>query len=443
MTDMNISRLSRRERAALFLGVGAISFLATVASADTIVSPVLLERRNAVEYEHGVENRNGELTYTVDSENRPNLYLGTTEGGTQIVSDPFAIHQPKTEEIADGSFAVEFVSDGISWNDDGSVQVFAGEGYATNHYTRTLRVRTVDGRRIAAVRSTNDLFNATASGHRNQDGSYDVDVSSTFLDMFDNPPRAKLSHFRVWVYSGERTEEEADLVAGDVLLHDSMGDVYFSKLREWTANRYDDRTAVDWAKYHANSDVYLDGHRVFFNRQLTLLTSMGGTNATAGLRFLANGSTVMEIVPGEVSADGSLRIVGFEYNSTNAVVYATSEYATPVYVQSAPAVRDVYEDLDGVVSSYPDKVEYSFGGTTVQAYRLVLPIDESEGSRFYRLRQESSGAGSNVVNLYGDVRINGSTVDDAIKAAIKELVTTGLVIDGVRYTVQATAVPEE
>ena len=435
--------MTTRENIAAFAGTLLASFLATMAAADTVVSPVLLERRNQIEYDNGNENLVGELTYTVGSDARPNLYLGTAENGTQVVSDPFAIHQPKTELTDSENFAVEFVSDGIQYLEDGSVSVFRGEAYATNQYTRTLRFRTIDGKRISAVRWEEvNVDNAGISFARNDDGSCDLKVVSHFINMYDSAPTVTIKDFKVYVFAGDRTKEEADLVAGDILLHDSMGDVYFSKLREWTANRYDDKTAIDWARYKANHDVYLEGYRVFFNKRCSLLTSMSGTNDTASLRFMANGSAVMEIIPGEVSSDSELRVVKFEYNTTNVVLWAVAQYESPVYVQSAPGVRDVYEDMDGVVSSYPDKETVTANGQTLQAYRLVIPVDPAEDARFYRLKQEATGSGGTAVNLYGDVRLNGRTVDDAIKDAIKRLVTTGLVIDGVRYTVQATETPE-
>ena len=177
------------------------------------------------------------------------------------------------------------------------------------------------------------MLTADASYSRNDDGSCDLKVVSRFLDLYDKPPVVTLKDFKVYVFAGDRTKEEADLVAGDILLHDSMGDVFFSKLREWVAERYDDRTAVDWAKYKANNDVRLDGHRVFFNQRCSLLTSMSGTNDTSSLRFMANGSAVLEIVPGEMSVDGSLSVVKFEYNETNVVLWAVSQYENPVFVQ--------------------------------------------------------------------------------------------------------------
>ena len=365
------------------LAAGAMFAMATAEGDPSLASPMTRIQRRAEAEVATAQNAVGELTYHVDTSHPAAvLRVGTSDSGTVIVGDPYAIHVAPRRKLDAGEFGI-VVTGSYTANADGSILLATNvvSGVATN----TVTIRPID----PAVKIASVAFDLAALGAgRQKEVTEDRATLVVHTSQEDYPDPvgrvpgwAVLRGVTVWVWAGDRRDETWDTTTADLQIIDSMGSVAMSGIRRWVADRYDGRTGEEWSLYPANHRVNLAGQTVYWSSGGALRSQVD----SGSWSYYASGVPVLRVVSGVdgESRTEDLAILAITMDSANDLVQidVNAALGVPVYIDSCNdlTVSDWFRAA-GQTSTYPQTV--SVGG--IPAYRVTVPIDPSAAAAFYR-----------------------------------------------------------
>lgn len=395
------------------------------------IGPISLQRRNDVEFNHGVLNDAGEITYTVDDAGRGVLTLGAAEGNT-VVGDPFAIHLAPQRILSPDEYGVEIT--GGELTSAGAYEIF--DAYKVAGTVRTLTLAPVNPLvKIARVTydSTAYMVDVTKTTTEQACVVRGVSRYDSFFDPLDRGGWMHVSNIVVYAWAGDERRASVDFTLSDLTVTDDVGNYNMSGLRTWITARYDHRTGDQWSQFPATHPVRLADRQIWFDPLgITRMSSIqaAGTNAVA---ILVNGSPVLEIIPGAAERTDQLKIVDFQMESTQAVFYVSAALGAPVVLQRTEVLEPAnWGDVStGISSTYPNTVQRTVGDTAYTTYRLTLAVDPEATSAFYRVKS--------TVGLIGATTVEIKNATLIYKGVPMGIVTQ--VVDGVSYETIGRVLP--
>lgn len=377
------------------------------------VEQVIPQRRNDVERRHGVVNEPGETTYTVDADaRRAVLTVGTTEAGDLVVGDPYAIHFAPTRQLSPDEWAISFGTN-VCYGPNGEILFATPENAAGWSESDPPRTATILPAHPDIAFSGISFASGGGGGSIGKTVSDDQIVlcARKITDPPPAPPPRALwaSNLVVHAFAGPTRAETFDATLCRVTLKDNIGSVPLSDLRDWVLRTYEDRAAEDWSRYPAVSTVNLAGNRLAFNSAGNLYVGMESDYATNAIRFVANYSPVLSIVPGVVTNSAALTIWRFAIEDGEAALYVSADLGVPVGIQTTADLREPFVLATGATSSYPATIDVTDpAGVSRACYRVSLPVDENAGAAFYRACAEYAATGGNQLRIENcDLWIDG------------------------------------
>ena len=338
-----------------------------------------IQRRRAAEVPTAV-NAVGELTYSLDSPGAATLRVGTSDSGTVVVSDPYAIRIAPRRRLLPDEYAVD-LSPGAYVRPDGAYvlaeNVVRDDGAVTN----TLTIRPVmDGVALAEVRAYADAMGGGIRRDMAEDRCIltGVTTSGYTPGAIGSPSRLIVTNLDVWAWSGDARDTVLDCEMAPVPFRDQLGDTSLWALRKWTCDRYDGRTAEYWSSHPAVESVRLNGH--------SLLYTPGGTlrsEAQDGeVAWYSGGIAVMRIVGGSTTNSAELNILAIDASGDGPVTLDVSAtLGVPVRIETCSDLgRGEWHVASGQSSSYPSTVAVK----GVSCYRVSVPLDPDANAAFYR-----------------------------------------------------------
>ncbi len=378
------------------------------------VEQVIPQRRNDVERRHGVVNEPGETTYAVDADaRRAVLTVGTTEAGDMVVGDPYAIHFAPTRQLLPDEWAVSFGED-VYYGPNGEILFATPEnaaGWSESDPPRTATI--LPAHPDIAFSGISFASGGGSIGKSVSDDRIVLSARKTVDPPFPGAAPAQktiwASNLVVHAFAGPTRSETFDATLCRVTLKDNVGSVPLSDLRDWVLRTYEDRAAEDWSRYPAVSTVNLAGNHLAFNSAGNLYLGMESDNATNAIRFVANFSPVLSIVPGVVTNSTALTIWRFAIEDGEAALYVSADLGVPVGIQTTADLRDPFVLAAGATSSYPATTDVTDpAGVSHACYRVSLPVDENAGAAFYRACAEYAATGGNQLRIENcDLWIDG------------------------------------
>lgn len=391
-----------------------VQILCLAAAAAGAVEKVIPQRRNDVERRNGVVNEPGETTYAVDEDaRRAVLTVGTTEAGDLVVGDPYAIHFAPTRQLSPDEWAISFGTN-VCYGANGEI-MFSTEEDVYDWQADEIRTATIVPAR-ADIAFSGCTFRQRGSGIVRSTVSDDQIVLSAARGTdpptpggIAAPSPLRVSNLVVHAFAGPTRAETFDATLCRVTLKDNVGSVPLSDLRDWVLRTYEDRAAEDWSRYPAVSAVNLAGNRLAFNSAGNLYLGVEADHATNAIRFVANYSPVLSIVPGVVTNSAALTIWRFAIEDGEAALYVSADLGVPVGIQTTADLRDPFVLAAGATSSYPATTDVTDpAGVSHACYRVSLPVDENAGAAFYRACAEYAATGGNQLRIeHCDLWIDG------------------------------------
>lgn len=363
------------------------------------IGPISLQRRNAVEFNHGVLNDAGEITYTVDDAGRGVLTLGAAEGNT-VVGDPFAIHLAPQRILSPDEYGVEIT--GGELTSAGTYELF--DAYKVADTVRTMTLTPVNPLvKIARVTYDSssymiDIDKTTTEGGMTLTCTSNYD---SFWDPAAHGAHMHVSNIVVYAWTGDARVSTVDFTLSDLAVTDDLGGYNMSELRSWITARYDSTTGDQWSKFSATYPVRLADRQIWFDPLgVTRLGSLA-SSGTNRVSIAVNGTSVIEITPGASEYTDMLKIVDYEMGTTQAVFYVAAALLSPVTLQTTPTLDPLdWSDVStGLVSSYPETSSRTVGDTTYSVYTLTLSIDPEATSAFYRVKSTVGLIGATTVEI--------------------------------------------
>ena len=337
-----------------------------------------VQRRTPAEIEAGAENSIGEITYSVE-DGAAVLRVGTSDAGTLVVSDPYAVHFAPRRPLDRTEYSVE-ISPGAQWMPDGSI-LLASEIAGSAVVTNTVTVRSLAGD-LAAVdfdaASQGTYFRKSLSGTvwTLTAETHDGKVGGAGTNGY-----CVVSDLRPYAWASDRRAAEWDATLKRVTLRDTVGAVEMADLRGWIVRRYDPQTADHWAQHPATQDVRIDGHALHLDHGRLLRAQASRIEGGSRLDISAAGTAVLSIDAPASGPTADIDIIDFSVDGTNATVAIDSALgAAPSLQTRASLTNGTWTTMSGTASTYP-ATELVDG---VQCYVLRFSIDPAATSAFYR-----------------------------------------------------------
>lgn len=363
------------------------------------IGPISLQRRNDVEFSHGVLNDAGEITYTVDDAGRGVLTLGAAEGNT-VVGDPFAIHLAPQRILSPDEYGVEIT--GGELTSAGAYEIF--DAYKVAGTVRTLTLAPVNPLvKIARVTYDSssyliDIDKTTTEGGMTLTCTSDYD---SFWDPSGNGAHMYVSNLVVYAWTGDARVSTVDFTLSDLAVTDDLGGYNMSELRSWITARYDSTTGDQWSKFAATHPVRLADRQIWFDSLGVTRLGALASSGTNRVSITVNGTSIMEITPGASEYTDMLKIVDYEMGATQAVFYVAAALLSPVTLQTTPTLDPLdWSDVStGLVSSYPTTSIHTVDDTTYTVYTLTLSIDPEAATGFYRIKSSVGAIGATTLEI--------------------------------------------
>lgn len=344
--------------------------LSVVAAATTI-------QRRAPDEAASAENAPGEITYSLESGGAV-LRVGTSDAGTVVASDPWALHVAPRRLLGPREYALT-LSPGAEMLADGRVCLASNVTEAVGSVTASVTLRAADPAvRLASVRWGVEQEGASMTRTLTESEAT-IECTTVYRSFMGRPIPGHCFVVRIeaWAWASDRRDETWDATVADLPLRDSMGEITVGTIRKWVVDFFSGRTAEHWASFPATNDVRLAGHTLWHT---SAIRSVAASNA---LSLVVSGAPVLTVTgPEDAGPTNALRIVDIKMDDGVATLWATAALGAPLRVQSCDDIgaRD-WRDEDGAASSYPSTENVK----GVPCIRLDVPVDDADQRRFYRV----------------------------------------------------------
>ena len=351
-----------------------------------------VQRRTAAEIEAGAVNAPGEATYSVE-DGAAVLRIGTSDAGTLVVSDPYAVHFAPRRALARTEYSVT-LSAGAQWLPDGSINM-ATNVTGTAVVTNTVVVETT-GAALANVEYTYTGPGATIRQTRLDDTH--VQIRSTTktgaIGGVGMPGYCILSPIRAYAWSSDKRDAVWDANADRVTLRDGIGSVDMADLRGWIVRRYDPATADHWAQHPATQDVRLDGNALHLDHGRLLRAQAGRIDGGARLDISAGGTAVLSIDAPLSGPTADLDILDFSIatNGTATVVVDGALGVQPSLQTRQSLDTGSWTTLSGATTTTGEydgrpcyTITFAVGSASSAFYRAVATVPGDAVARAVRI----------------------------------------------------------
>lgn len=352
-----------------------------------------IQRRSPAEIASGVAEPVGAVTYSVgESGDAATLRVGTTDAGTLVVSDPWAVHVAPTRLLAPSEYTV--VLSNCTWTANGEI-CFVSNAVTMAEEGGDADIRLINPTlAISSVRLDSRQLGGMVRQQTLPDGAIRL-VGRAHTGPLQQPGYLFSSNIQVRVWTSPSRGAAWDATAADVSITDAMGTVPMSRLRKWICDRYDGRTAENWAEHPANDRVRANGHAIWYNPSGTLRSEV---SSNSEWRVMSSGVPVIRVLS-DVSSGASpdLSIVDLEIGEGGAVtLYVLSSLGVPVGVQCCTDLRRGEWAEVAATSTYPTTVSHA----GVNCYRLTVP-GTADDTRIFRATATVGGT-ARALHIGGD-----------------------------------------
>lgn len=349
------------------------------------------------------------------------LYIGDPDGRYLPVRDRHALRRVPFFDMDYPDFYIE-PGTNTALVGDHTVRMFDGD-YIPSHsvidpetptYTRTFRVVPINGKVVEQARAKCTHFEAVGwSGLAPEtfllDLSCDVTAAGEVVVQATVKARDVAVTYTVDVEiqgvlgrDGHASDPVDDLTRGDYKFIDKYGKTSLGNLRSWVRDVYDRQRAQHWADYPASNTVDFANHVVKFNRDSFLRPSTIEA-VNDGLELWRNGQLVFRSVTSVSSTNGTFRIVGIDFNSSDEYNFVYTDTSAP----TAPwvTVCDAIEDAAWVRPVN----QYTAMGTWKGEAAWCIAVSKTEDpKKFYRANFEDGGSTGPYLYTEATVYAHGS-----------------------------------
>lgn len=349
------------------------------------------------------------------------LYIGDPDGRYLPVRDRHALRRVPFFDMDYPDFYIE-PGTNTALVGDHTVRMFDGD-YIPSHsqidpnvptYTRTFRVVPINGKVIEQARAKCTHFEAVGwSGLAPEtvllDLSCDVTAAGEVVVQATVKARDVAVTYTVDVEirdvlgrDGHASDPVDDLTRGDYKFIDKYGKTSLGNLRSWVRDVYDRQRAQHWADYPASNTVDFANHVVKFNRDSFFRPSTIEA-VNDGLELWRNGQLVFRSVTSVSSTNGTFRIVGIDFGSSDEYNFVYTDTSAP----TAPwvTVCDAIEDAAWV----RPVDQYTAMGTWKGEAAWCIAVSKTEDpKKFYRANFEDGGSTGPYLYTEATVYAHGS-----------------------------------
>lgn len=374
------------------------------------------------------------------------LYIGGPDRKYLPIYDKFALRRTPFERLDYPDFYIE-PGTNTTLIGDHTVRMFDGD-YIPSHseidpdtpkYTRTFRLIPINGKVIEGAKVKCTYFQAEGwSGLLPEsillDLNSDITASGEVIVQATVQGRAVAVTYTIEVTfseiigrDGHMNDPVDDLNFGDYKFIDTYGRTSLGTLRSWIRQTYDAQRAMHWANYQASNTVNLAGNTLRFSRDTFVRTETTDMpNDT--LVLYQNGKTVLKSVSAVGGSDGSFRIVGLDFSTSDVYDYLyTTMTEDPPYALTCYAI----EDAQWVKPNGQSTTQGTYKGEA--CWVIAVPKDSSS-RRFYKAVSE---AGETSAVLYTEALVyakRGVALQDANGNWWKLKVSTSGTVSGEAIT---------
>lgn len=364
--------------------------------------------------EQGVKARDGNADpgvmvavsgYDSGSNQTAHLYVGDPDGRYVPVQDRYALRRVPYGPIDYPDFYIEPGTNTVL-SGDYTVRVFDGD-YIPAHseidpntptYTRTFRLVPINGKvietaRVKATKFVAEGWSGMAPESVLLDTHVDVTAAGEVLVSATVKGRSTAITYTIELTvvglggrDGHFDDPVDDLTHGDYKFIDRYGKTSLGNLRRWTRDTYDKQRAQHWADYPASNTVDFANHVVKFNRDSFLRPSTIEA-VNDGLELWRNGQLVLRSVTSVSSTNGTFRIVGIDFGSSDEYNFVYTDTSAP----TAPwvTVCDAIEDAAWV----RPVDQYTAMGTWKGEAAWCIAVSKTEDpKKFYRANFDDGGS---------------------------------------------------
>ena len=326
------------------------------------------------------------------------LYIGDPDGRYLPVRDRHALRRVPFFDMDYPDFYID-PGTNTTLVGDYTVRMFDGD-YIPSHsqidpnvptYTRTFRVVPINGKVIEGARAKCTHFEAVGwSGLAPEsillDLHCDITASGEVVVQATVKARDVAVTYTVDVEirdilgrDGHANDPVDDLTRGDYKFIDGVGKTSLGTLRSWVRTTYDAQRAMHWANYQASNTVNLAGNTLRFSRDTFLRTETTDASGDT-LTLYQNGRTILKSVTPVAGTNGSFRIIGIDFSSSDQYDYVyTTKCEDPPYVVSCHDIADPQWTRPNGQAT--DDGEGTYEGEP--AWCIAVPKDGSR-HRFYK-----------------------------------------------------------
>ena len=335
-----------------------------------------IQRRTAAEIEAGAVNAPGEATYSVEDGSAV-LRVGTSDAGTLVVSDPYAVHFAPRRRLDRTEYSIA-LSPGAQWLPDGSILMATNvTGLAV--VTNTVTIETT-GAPLAIVDYTQKGTGHAVTKTRISDTRIEIRAITHTGEIGGTgmPGYCILSDTAPYAWASDRRDAEWDATLDRVTLRDGLGSVDMADLRGWIVRRYDAQTADHWAQHPATQDVRLDGNALHLDHGRLLRAQASRIEGGARLDISAAGTAVLSIDAPASGPTADLDILDFSIASNGlATVVVDAALGVAPSIQTRQSLdAGSWTTLSGATTTTGE-----FGGR--QCYIITFAVGNA-ASAFYR-----------------------------------------------------------
>ena len=318
-----------------------------------------IQRRSPAEIASGVVEPAGAVTYSVgESGDAATLRVGTSDAGTLVVSDPWAVHVAPTRLLDPSEFSV--VLSNAVWTSDGEIR-FVEEAQTMDDTGGDADIRPIDpALAISSVRFDTRQLGGRVHQKTLPDGAVRLEGRG-HKGPLGQDGYLYASNIRVRVWASPSRGATWDATADDVTITDSMGVVRMSRLRRWICDRYDGRTAENWSEHPAADRIRANGHSIWYNPGGSLRSEVAASNSE--WRVMSSGVPVIRVLSDtDEGPSADLSIADIEVAVDGAVtLYVLSSLGVPVGVQCCTDPRRGEWEEVAATSTYPSTVTHGGG----------------------------------------------------------------------------------
>lgn len=348
------------------------------------------------------------------------LYIGDPDGRYLPVRDRHALRRVPFFDMDYPDFYIE-PGTNTALVGDYTVRMFDGD-YIPSHsptdpniptYTRTFRVVPINGKVVEQARAKCTYFEAAGwSGLAPEsillDLSCDVTAAGEVIVQATVKARDVAVTYTVDVEirdvlgrDGHASDPVDNLTRGDYKFIDEIGKTSLGRLRSWVRVTYDKQRAQHWADYPASNTVDFANHVVRFNRD-SFIRPCTIEAVNDGLELWRNGQLVLRSVTSVSSTNGTFRIVGIDFNSSDEYNFIYTDTSAP----TAPwvTVCDAIEDAAWV----RPVDQYTVMGTWKGEAAWCIAVSKTEDpKKFYRANFEDGGSTGPYLYTEATVYVHG------------------------------------